>query len=51
MAIKFVPEVTSNLRKNFVKVPEEIAECSGIRIFGKRIKSFIFTTEIGRAHV
>lgn len=46
MAIKFVPEVTSNLRKNFVKVPEEIAECSGIRIFGKRIKSFIFTTDV-----
>ena len=43
---KYVPEVTSNLRKNFVKVPEEIADCSGIRIFGKRIKSFIFTTDV-----
>lgn len=46
MANKYVPEVTSNLRKNFVKVPEEIADCSGIRIFGKRIKSFIFTTDV-----
>ncbi|MGL4735973.1 MAG: hydrolase [Cellulosilyticaceae bacterium] len=46
MVSKYVPEVTSNLRKNFVKVPEEIAECSGIRIFGKRIKSFIFTTDV-----
>lgn len=46
MVNKYVPEVTSNLRKNFVKVPEEIAECSGIRIFGKRIKSFIFTTDV-----
>ncbi len=46
IANKYVPEVTSNLRKNFVKVPEEIAECSGIRIFGKRIKSFIFTTDV-----
>lgn len=45
-ANKYVPEVTSNLRKNFVKVPEEIADCSGIRIFGKRIKSFIFTTDV-----
>lgn len=44
--MKYVPEVTSNLRKNFVKVPTEIAECSGIRIFGKRIKSFIFTTDV-----
>lgn len=43
---KYVPEVTGNLRKNFVKVPEEIADCSGIRIFGKRIKSFIFTTDV-----
>lgn len=43
---KYVPEVTSNLRKNFVKVPEEIADCSGIRFFGKRIKSFIFTTDV-----
>ena len=46
IANKYVPEVTSNLRKNFVKVPEEIADCSGIRIFGKRIKSFIFTTDV-----
>nr|WP_307991567.1 hydrolase [uncultured Niameybacter sp.] len=46
IANKYVPEVTSDLRKNFVKVPEEIAECSGIRIFGKRIKSFIFTTDV-----
>lgn len=46
IANKYVPEVTSDLRKNFVKVPEEIADCSGIRIFGKRIKSFIFTTDV-----
>lgn len=46
MAIKYVPEVTSNLRKNFVMVPPEISDCSGIRIFGKRIKSFIFTTDV-----
>ncbi|MGL6173679.1 MAG: hydrolase [Cellulosilyticaceae bacterium] len=43
---KYVPEVTSNLRKNYVKVPEEIADCSGIRFFGKRIKSLIFTTDV-----
>lgn len=43
---KFVPEITGNLRRNFVKVPQEISDCSGIRIFGKRIKSFIFTTDV-----
>ena len=41
-----IPEVTSNLRKNYVKVPEATRLCSGIRIFGKRIKSFIFTTDV-----
>ncbi|MGL5675495.1 MAG: hydrolase [Cellulosilyticaceae bacterium] len=43
---KFVPEITGNLRRNFVNVPQEISDCSGIRIFGKRIKSFLFTTDV-----
>ncbi|HAX73736.1 MAG TPA: hydrolase [Firmicutes bacterium] len=43
---KMVPEVTSNLRKNFVRVPDVIRNASGIRIFGKRLKSFIFTTDV-----
>lgn len=43
---KYIPEVTSNLRNNYVCVPKEIAGCSGIRFFGKRIKSFIFTTDV-----
>ncbi|MGL4338081.1 MAG: hydrolase [Turicibacter sp.] len=43
---KRVPEVTSNLRKNFVRVPDVIRNASGIRIFGKRLKSFIFTTDV-----
>lgn len=43
---KLVPEVTSNLRNNFVRVPDVIRNCSGIRIFGKRLKSFIFTTDV-----
>lgn len=41
-----IPEVTSNLRKNFVQVPEVIQEASGIRIFGKKLRSFIFTTDV-----
>jgi pentose-5-phosphate-3-epimerase len=34
------------LRKDIVKVPEIIDEASGIIIFGKKIKSIIFTTDI-----
>lgn len=40
------PTITSNLRDNFVKVPAAIREASGILIFGKRIKSLIFTTDV-----
>lgn len=42
----YIPEVTSNLRKNYVKVPEAVQLCSGIRFFGKHIRSFIFTTDV-----
>ena len=44
--VKIVPEITTNLRNNFVKVPGIIREASGIRFFGKRLKSFIFTTDV-----
>jgi hypothetical protein len=43
---KFVPEVTSVLRQDIVKVPEVIKDASGIRVFGKRIKSILFSTDI-----
>lgn len=43
---KYVPSVYSNLRKEFIKVPEEIYRCSGINIFEKRIKSLLFTTDL-----
>lgn len=43
---KYVPELTSNLRSSTVLVPTVISKASGIRIFGKRIKSFIFTTDV-----
>lgn len=42
----FVPEIMTELRKDIVRVPSCIRRCSGIRIFGKRIKSIIFTTDI-----
>ncbi len=46
MGNKFVPEVTSVLRQDIVKVPEVIKDASGIRVFGKRIKSILFSTDI-----
>jgi len=42
----FIPEIEGNLRKYMVKVPEVIQQASGIRIFGKLIKSLIFSTDV-----
>jgi hypothetical protein len=41
-----VPEYKGNLRNNIVMVPEAISTSSGIRIFGKCIKSLLFTTDV-----
>ncbi len=43
---KFVPEIKGTLRKHVVEVPAIIRECGGIKIFGKRIKSLLFTTDV-----
>ncbi|MEG2813167.1 MAG: response regulator [Oscillospiraceae bacterium] len=40
------PEVSGTLRKFMLKVPEAINECSGIVVFGKLIKSIVFSTDI-----
>jgi len=42
----FVPELTSTLRKHIVKTPRSIENASGIRIYGKLIKSIVFSTDI-----
>ena len=44
--VKYVPEVMGVLRSHIVKVPDVIRNCSGIRIFGKRIKSILFSTDV-----
>lgn len=44
--IKHVPEIKGALRNHVVEVPKSIRECSGIKIFGKRIKSLLFTTDV-----
>ena len=38
--------IDGTLRKSFLRVPEVIRECSGINIFGKRIKSLVFSTDL-----
>jgi hypothetical protein len=43
---EFVPEIQGNLRKHMIKVPEVIYKVSGIKIFGKRIKSLVFSTDV-----
>jgi 2-keto-3-deoxy-6-phosphogluconate aldolase len=42
----FIPEIEGCLRKHMVKVPEVIQEASGIMIFGKLIKSLLFSTDV-----
>lgn len=44
--MKKIPTFGSRLRKNIVEVPEVINECSGIRVFGQLLKSFLFSTDV-----
>ena len=43
---KFIPEIKGALRNHVIEVPPIIRECGGIKIFGKRIKSLLFTTDV-----
>lgn len=43
---RLLPEYEGVLRNHMIKVPEAIYKCSGIRIFGRRIKSLAFTTDV-----
>ena len=42
----YIPEFQGVLRNFMLRVPECIHECSGIRVFGKRIRSLVFTTDV-----
>ena len=44
--MKKIPQFTSRFRENIVTVPEIIQECSGIRVFGQLLKSFLFSTDV-----
>lgn len=44
---KEMPEIGGKLRSSMLQhVPAEIYDCSGISIFGKRIKSILFSTDV-----
>ncbi|MGT2711525.1 hydrolase [Streptococcus oriscaviae] len=43
---KKIPRVMSDLRQDIVEVPKVIKKCSGIRIYGRRIRSILFTTDV-----
>jgi len=46
MPEKFVPTLSGNLRNHMIQIPDIIRKCSGILIFGKRIKSIVFSTDV-----
>ena len=43
---KKAPKITTDLRRDYIELPEIIRKVSGIVINGKRIRSLIFTTDI-----
>ena len=43
---KKVPQITGTLRSHMIELPIAIRDASGIVIFGKRLKSFVFTTDV-----
>ncbi len=46
MEERFTPEIEGTLRKFMLKVPQVISQCTGIRVFGRRIKSVLFSTDV-----
>ncbi len=43
---KFIPRYSGTLRSHMLDVPASIYQCSGISIFGRRIKSLVFSTDV-----
>ena len=41
-----IPPIESRLRHNILRMPKEIQEASGIVVYGRRIKSLLFSTDI-----
>ena len=45
-ADKQIPQYSGVLRSHMVEIPGEIEKCGGVRIFGRLIKSLVFSTDI-----
>src|SRR5574344_1850360 len=43
---KKIFEYESRLRHNIIRIPNESRACSGIMVFGRRMKTFVFSTDI-----
>lgn len=43
---KHVPKITSALRNSIIEMPEVIREASGISLYGKRIKSIVYSLDV-----
>lgn len=43
---KFIPNITSPLRNTIIKLPETIRTASGIIIYGKRVKSILYSLDV-----
>ncbi|MEG1524486.1 MAG: hydrolase [Clostridia bacterium] len=43
---KKIPHISSQLRRHYVEMPQEVWSASGIIIWGKRIKSLVFSTDL-----
>jgi len=46
MTGQHIPEYSGTLRGHMIEIPLPINECGGIRIFGRLIKSLVFSTDI-----
>lgn len=44
--MSYIPQYNGTLRSHLLNVPECIHACSGIRIFGRRIRSIVFSTDV-----
>ncbi len=42
----YIPEVRGHLKKSIITLPEAIANASGVKVNGKILRSFIFTTDV-----
>ena len=46
MEKKKIPQIESRLRHNILEIPKSAYKASGILIYGRRIKTLVFTTDI-----